>query len=337
MVLQFPTTQEITHIVRNRVMDQSLFIGRQFCPVVSEFVLDIQYDVLEASFGMTQPHQIGTEPKTIQVPTIETKRFGTGYWKESVRINEAELLYARQAGTYNQRAGRDLVAQRSIHMDTRLETRLEWLVWQTVVNGLLDIKDKDVRYKVDYKIPNKNKIDISKDATRKWSHPDADPIADLNDWLLLYRGTGAKPKRAYFNATVAKVLSANNKFRELLKRYNVQLTGLTNVAEGLKVLIPNLEFVMYDEGYLDENKTFQMFIPDGQMVIIGDYPSEKMMDFVSTMSLHNGGLDKPQPGKFALVEDKSQAEKNPYIDLTVGIYGLPRVFHPDWIVSVKVV
>ncbi|WCK53843.1 major capsid protein [Aneurinibacillus sp. Ricciae_BoGa-3] len=337
MTLQFPTTQEITHIVRNRVVDPSMFIGRQFCPIVPEYVLDIQYDVLYPSFGMTKPHQIGTEPSTINVPVMDTKRFGTAYWKETYRINEQELLYARQAGSYNQRAGRDLVAQRSIHMDTRLETRLEWLTWQAVINGTLNIDDNGVQYAVDYKIPDSNKKDISAVTGQKWSDTkNSDPIADINDWILLYRGTGAKPRKAYFNASVAKLLSTNANFRELLKRYNVQLTGLSNVAEGLKILIPNLEFEMYDEGYLDESKNFQLFIPDNQFIIIGDYPGEKMMDFVSTITLHNGGVGNPQPGKFALIEDKSQAEKNPHLDLTVGIYGLPRMFHPNWIVTAKV-
>jgi len=335
MTLQFPTTQEITHIVRNRVVDPSMFIGRQFCPIVPEYVLDIQYDVLEPSFGMTKPHQIGTDPATIDVPISGTKRFGTAYWKETYRVNEKELLYTRQAGSYNQRAGRDLVAQRSIHLDTRLETRLEWLTWQAVINGTIAVDDNGVKYNVDYKIPSKNKIDVTK-TMKAWSDPTSDPITDINDMILLYRGTGAKARKAYFNATVAKYLSANENFRELLKRYNVQLTGLSNVAQGLKVLIPDLDFVMYDEGYLDDKKNFQLFIPDGKFVIIGDYPGEKMMDFVSTISLHNGGIDNPQPGKFALVEDESQRKKNPHLDLTVGIYGLPRIFHPNWIISAKV-
>jgi len=336
MTLQFPTTAEITHIVRNRAVDPTQFIGRQFCPIVPEYVLDIQYDILAPSFGMTKAHQIGSEPKTANVPKMDTKRFGTAYWKETLRVNEQELLYARQAGSYNQRAGRDLIAQRSIHMDTRLETRLEWLTWQSVINGTLNIDENGVNYTVDYKVPDVNKPDISTVSGQKWSDPKSDPISDINTWILLYRGTGAKPRKAYFNTTVAKALSTNANFRELLKRYNVQLTGLSNVAEGLKVLIPNLDFVLYDEGYLDETMSFQQFIPDGQFVIIGDYPGEKMMDFVSTISLHNGGIGNPQPGKFALVEDESQSNKNPYLDLTVGIYGLPRVFHPNWIVSAKV-
>jgi len=135
MPLTFPTTKEITHIVRNRVYDPSQYIGSSFCPVTPEYVAEIEYDVLAPSSGMTKPHNLNANPTVIDVPNMGTKRFGTGYWKETSTIKEDELLKARAAGSYNQRAGRDLVMLRSVHMDTRLETRIEWLRWQVPVIG----------------------------------------------------------------------------------------------------------------------------------------------------------------------------------------------------------
>lgn len=338
-VLTFPSTAEITHIVRNRVVDVSAFRARSFCPITPEYAADIQYDILQSSFGMTKAHQIGTNPTTVNVPIMDTKRHGTGYWKETVRLNEKELLYARAAGSWNQRAGRDLVVQRSLHLDTRLETRIEWLSWQPLVANTLNIDENGVKYTVDFKVPDSNKVTPA----IKWTDAEnCDVVSDINEWLLLYRGSGAKPKKVSFNQQTATWIINSKKFQDTLKQSQFAgLLSVSNVADALKLRISTVDFEVYDEGYLEENETdhtydFKPFIPDGVVSIRGDYTGEKMMDFATTISLHNGGLDKPQPGKFSIVEDKSSQEKNPYIDMTVGIYGLPRVFHPNWIVRAKV-
>lgn len=335
--MKFPTTRELTHIVRNRSVDPKRFIGAGFCPVTDHYAKDIEYDVLEASTGMTKAHNVGTDPKVVKLPGQTLKRMGTGYWKETYRINEAELLYARQAGTINQRAGRDLVLKRSLEMDDRLETRLEWLRWQPPVAGQVVVDENGVKYTVDYGIPAANKPELAGNA--QWSDTvNSDPITNITTWLMLFRGTGARGVEAYFNMNVASYLAKNAVIRELLKQtqYAMNLSA-ENIDKALKLLFPKLDFTMYDEGFVDDNGNFHPFIPDDRFVIRGQgQTNELVMDFASTISLHNGTLDNPQPGKFAVIEDESTKQKNPHIDITVGIYGLPRLFHPNWFISAKV-
>ncbi len=337
MPLIFPTTQEVSHVVRNRVADPTLFIGRTFCPVRDYWSKDIEFDVLEATTGMTLAHKIGTDPKVVTLAGQSRKRMGTGYWKETYRINEEELLFARQAGTYNQRAGRDQVLQRSLEMDDRLETRLEWLRWQPLVAGSLVVEEDDVKYTVDYSLPEGNMPEL--EGTELWSAvTTADPVSNIITWLLLFRGTGARAVDAYFNMVTAGYLAKNRKIINLLKNTQyAKLLSADNIAEALKLIFPKLNFHAYDEGYVDKELNFHPFIPDGRFVIRGQGPvNELMMDFAATISLHRGTLEKPLPGKFAIIEDESMKKKNPFVDITVGIYGLPRVFHPNWIVSAKV-
>ncbi len=337
MSLSFPTTQEVTHIVRNRVVDPAKFIARSFCPIMPVYAEAIEYDVLGASLGMTRAHNVGADPKLVELPGQSRKRMGTAYWKETYRINEAELLYARREGTYNQRAGRDLVIMRTKQQDDRLETRIEWLSWQPLAAGQLAVDENGVKYTVDYGIPVGNKPSL--EGAALWSAiTTADPLANITTWLLLYRGTGAKGVTAYFNMKVAGYLAQNSKIRDLLKNTQyAKFLSANNVAEALRLLFPQLNFEVYDEGYADEIGTFYPFIPDNKFVIRGEgMVGEKLMDFASTISLHNGTLENPQPGKFAVVEDKTGNSKNPYLDLTVGIYGIPRVFHPNWIVVATV-
>lgn len=335
--MQFPTTREVSHIVRNRSVDPKRFIGASFCPVTDHYAKDIEYDVLEGSTGMTKAHNVGTDPKVVKLPGQTLKRMGTGYWKETYRINEAELLYTRQAGTINQRAGRDLVLKRSLEMDDRLETRLEWLRWQPPVAGQVVVDENGVKYTVNYNLPAANKPEL--DGVDLWSAADtADPITNITTWLKLFRGTGARGVEACFNLNVASYLAKSAVIRELLKQtqYAMNLSA-ENIDKALKLLFPKLDFTMYDEGYVNDNGNFNPFIPDDRFVIRAQgQQNELLMDIASTISLHNGTLDNPRPGKFAVIEDKTQQEKNPYIDITVGLYGLPRLFHPNWIVSAKV-
>lgn len=335
--MEFPTTQEITHIVRNRAYDSSLYIGATFCPLQNEYVTQIEYDILEPAYGMTSAHVLGGDVKNVEVPNMGTKRFGTAYWKEKIRIDEAKLLNARAAGSYNKRAGRELVMQAALQLDTRLETRMEWLRWQTVTNGKIVVTDNNINFTVTYGIPGNNRIDISGDATRKWIASTADPLSDIDDWLKLFRGSGAHAKTVYLNSDTAGAMAKNQTIRDLLKQCNYAgMLSSSNITQALRILFPKLTFVIYDGGYLAEDHSFNMFIPDGTLVLLGEYTGEKLMDFVTTLSLHNGGLSKPQPGKFSVIKDCSSSAENPYISLLVGLYGLPRVFHPNWIVSAKV-
>ena len=334
--MAFPQTAEITHVVRNIVTDPARFLGRVFCPMRDVFAAQIEFDVLAAAQGMTPAHNLGSDPKMAKLPGMKTKKIGTGYWKETKRINEAELLNARMAGTYNQRAGRLLVVEKANMLNSRLETRIEWLIWQAVTGGQIQIDENGVKYTVLYDIPAKNKVTLA--AGDKWSNADADIPSIITAWMLLYRGTGARPIKMYFNLKVAGYIAANNKIKELLKNtVYASFLSAANITQALKLLFPKIDFVIYDEGYVDETDNFHSFIPDDHVVMIGEgQPGELMMDFGTTISLHNGGLEQPQPGKFSIIDDKSEQEKNPYLDVTVGIYGLPRVYHPNWIVTAKI-
>lgn len=338
-MLQFPTTQEVTHIIRNRYQDPGIFIGRGILPDKETRAAKILVDVVDAPTGMTRAHALGSDPKIIKGLGSRRREYRTGHWKETRRWNEQELLETRQLGTFSERAGRDLVNQGAIQLDNRLEVRKEWLRWQALTNGIIEIDEDGVQYTVDLGVPAANKIDLTGVGEIPWSdHANANPVKDLLEMIQLFIGTGARPGTMYYNQVVAADLVQNAVLRDLLKQSTmIAQLNETNLPQVLKMLIPRLDFVQYDQGWADEDKDFHFFVPNSHVVITGiGAPGEQMGDFASTISLHNGGVDNPQPGKFSIMEDHSQKEKNPYIDLTVGQYGLPRLFHPNWIVSAKV-
>ncbi|MFB6364476.1 major capsid protein [Paenibacillus elgii] len=325
VALSFPTTQEVNHIVRKTIVDTSEFRGQDFCPMAEAFAAEIKVDVIDATSGITPPHALNADPKVATLSGQSVRKYATGYWRETHRINEDELLTARQEGTFNERAGRLRVIHRSNEMNVRLETRIEQLRWAAVTKGKIDVDENGVKYTVDMKIKNKKSYPILSDPSL--SIPNI-----LDELTTAYHGTGAKLAKIYFNHDIAKALAANSVIRDLLKQ-SVYATNLTsmNITNALKMLFPKIDFEVYTEGYSD-GKNFVYFLPEAAFVCIGK-GREKLMDFCSTIALQNGGLDNPRPGKYASIEDKSSSSKNPYVDVTVGINGLPRVHHPEWIIS----
>jgi hypothetical protein len=326
--LSFPTTQEINHIVRNIITDPSKYRGMSFAPVVSAYAARIQVDVINATAGITPPHALNSEPKVATLSGQSTRDYATGYWRETYRINEEELLYARQEGTYNERAGRLRVMRRSTELNTRLDTRIEQLRWAALVNGKVQVNDNGVNYTVDMKIPNSNK------QTFPWiSDETRDIVADLETLKEIYLGTGAELDTIFMSIQIAKALASNASIKDLLKQ-SVFAANLSpsNLPKALQLLFPELKFEVYKQGYGDGKGNFVQFLPAGSFVGIGK-GGEVGMDFCTTLALQNGGVDNPQPGKFSAIEDKSANEKNPFVDITVGINGLPRVHHPNWFIS----
>jgi Phage major capsid protein E. len=328
----FPTAKEISHIVRNRITDPKKYIGATFAPLKPVYADSIEYDELDAAVGMTAVHNLDTDPKLVPPPSGALKRMGTGYFKETVRFNEKELLTARRYGTYNERAGRELIVNGAVLLDTRLETRLEYLRWQAVTNGKIELQESNIA--VNYNLPGM----LSRTGTKKWGAADADPVADISDLIENFIGTGTKCSTIYLTSKTARCAAESPKMIELLKQSGfAMLLSMHRYAECLKSLFPAIEFVIYDEGYAKTKDDFKYFLPEAMVVAMGDSEdvSNPIMDFASTISLHNGGLDKPQPGKFSLLDDKS-TEKNPFVDVTVGLYGLPRIFKPKAIQRLKV-
>lgn len=328
MNLTFPTTQEINHIVRNIITDPTQYRGMTFAPIVTAYAARIQVDVIDATQGITPPHALNSEPKVATLSGQSVREYATGYWRETYRLNEEELLYARQEGTYNERAGRLRVMRRATELNTRLDTRIEQLRWSALVNGKVQVNDNGVNYTVDMKIPNSNKVTFAwvSDNTR-------DIVADIESLRELYLGTGGKLDTIWMPPQVAKALASNQVIKDLLKQ-SVFATNLSpsNLPKALQLLFPEVKFEVYEEGYGDGKGNFVQFLPANSFVCTGK-GNEVGMDFCTTLALQNGGMEQPQPGKFSAIEDRSANEKNPHVDITVGINGLPRVHHPNWYVS----
>ena len=339
-MLNWPGIEVINRVVEEFPENPEGFVGQEILPLNVIGYADngktIQWDIRGPALGMVPAHSLNSDPKLMDFPVLKTKAMPTAYWSGRHRIGESDILNIRRLGTFGERLANDLVVDAIKTARTQVRTRVEYLRWQAL-QGAVAVNENGVKFSTNYEIPNANKVDVSDGAGEYWTHENADPIRDLQEATELFRGTGAGDPICYFNRKTAGYLSQNKKVRDLVTGSPlVTGTGVKQIGDLLLPLVGDLgRMVQYDRGYRASNGAWTPFIPDNKVILVGQGPmGERLGEFASTPNLHNGGLD-PRPGEFYKPIDKT-GEANPYYDVLGGIYGMPVIFHPNWVVVLTI-
>ncbi len=339
--INFPDAQYITDVIRERTPDPAEYIGLSMVPLDTKKQDNsprvITWDIKGPVTGMTHASVLGSNPQMVKHTTLKTKAMKTAYWKEFKRLDEDDLLHLRGLGPDDRtRAAAELIADSVMILETRLETRMEWLVWQ-MFHGTLTLNERGVIRVIDYEIPAGNKIN----ASVNWSTTGtSDPILDIQNIAKLASDYGTEIDTIYINHQQATWLANSTKVRDLVKTSSeVVNIGVGNVGELIFTLagVPG-KFVIYDKGYLNDSGTFTRFIANEKVVVkLKNLPQlGKFASFRSTPSLYNGGVANATGGKFYRAKDMTDDIHKPHYDMLMGIYGLPVMFHPEWVVVLTV-
>lgn len=330
--LGLPTTEEATEILQQWQPDPALYIGASILPERGLNSLKLSWQSEKRTGGMTQAHSLDADPRLINQPGRDTFEAEPYFFKEGFRLNESDLLTVRQMNALNptnQRAGRDLIARRLTTLDRRLMVRQEWLRW-AALRGAMSIDENGIVANETWAVQTANPDGAD------WDSPStADPRADFDAIKLLYRGMGATAvgANAYMNRVTAGLLAGTDQLKDAITndRSAVRLITLDNVLEVFGV-IAGVVPTIYDEGYIDSSDTFQPFIPDNKIIVVGRPTQGEELGFLASVpSLHNGGIDNPQPGKFVIIEDETD-KPNPKYSGYAGWYGGTILLHPEYVV-----
>lgn len=333
--LGFPTPTMIQEVFRLWEPDPQQFIASSLLPTEGYPIELVEWDIYGPVTGMTNPTTMGVDPVLVPFKKQETVLYKTAHWKDTLRFDESDFLRIRRMGTINQLAGQDAVYEGARMQDLRLETRLEYMRWGAL-SGTLNINENGINRSIDYRIPAGNKVT----AATPWNDTaNAKPIEDIQAWTELGLGVSNGRPTMYMNVYDVKFLSQNAQIRELIKQNPVVLNlGRDTIQQVFPQLVGDLEsIVVYRDGFLDAaSGHYTPFIPKGKVFLVFPPPrGQRLGAFKTTPSVHNGGFGNPQPGKFVVVEDKSNS-KNPIYDMTVGIYGLPVIYFPQCVVPATI-
>jgi len=326
--ISWPTSKVLDIAIRKIACNTDEFLGARFAPLAPRMAQVVEYDEIHGPMGMVQAHNLDSDPPTTKMPNVIKKSFTPGYFKEKIVVNESDLLKLRSLGaTEYQTATRQEIIQEGLFtLNTRIENRLEWLRWQAILNGQVDIDENNIKFSATYGVPaaNLNGTVAASWATKSSSKP-------VEDFLTLQQnfiGSGYRMKNIILNSYTASLfcLATDTKTFAGAGIQEKVLPG--NISKYGPVFLPGTEWVIYDGGYKTDAGVFTKFIPDNKIVLLGDAPIGEIIDIVTVPSL-NGSGGTPSPGKFAFINEEIVNKANPRVELIGGIYCLPRIRRPE--------
>lgn len=196
-----------------------------------------------------------------------------GYWGEHDDLNE-EIMTKWGGIACNTML--DLTEYTTMLQNQLLErraNRIEYSIWQSLVFGRYTALNSSgqVIHEGEFNIQNTS-------VPVPWTNfASSFPLRDFRQIQLLGRGTSTRfdsCARAYMNRVTANALMSN---------VNVQDVGRVGLSACCTFMSPaqiNEQFMaqglpqiqIYDEGYLDDSGGFNVYIPDGYVVIVGCRP-----------------------------------------------------------------
>lgn len=338
--------------------DVTEYKGAQYMPSVDIPSASVFVDVLEARGGLIQEHTLGGDPQAAPRRQFRTQQYAPGNYREFIRFHEADILKLRELGLNDQskRGIRQHLNENALVLNNRIEARMELLRWQAILNGTYVYDGKTVNFGV----PGANNVSpvapwgLSSGGFFTTSNPAATPIQDMRFWLL----GGYAPFRKY---VITKVIMNPNTARMVLDNPSVQSLIQSRFASDsyaaqhdvnalFSFLVPGMPPIeVYKGWYQSEsiNATTGaitvsdaiFFIPDGKVFFEAKLPDmNKIGDVVMSLTLANGSVDAPAPGKFILVDEHiADRPGNPYIDVFGGFAGGPRLKRPQDVLTATVI
>lgn len=155
--------------------------------------------------------------------------------------------------------------------------REEWMCATAMLKGYIPIKGEGVDYVIDFGFTNKETLS----GGNLWSSNTADPLADIDRWVLTCQQNGYRTpnvclmERTAYDKFMARLIakSALNQLSQRLELVTLNPRQLNeNVIYGGTILKYNMDIYIYNEWYLDDwtdpsNPTEQPLVPTGAVML----------------------------------------------------------------------
>lgn len=331
--LGFPTPTVLQEVFQQWEPDPKKYPGAELLPVEGYPLELVEWDIYSAVSGMTQATVPGADPPFAEFIKLGHKQLRALYFADTLRFTQTDIQRVRRAGTINALAGEELVMRGLRLQDYRVETRLEWLRWQALMNALA-VDENGTKRTFDFGFPAGH---VVTPATPWSTVATATPVEDLQAATELFLGKSDGRPTMWINSVDVKWLARNATVRDLLKQSVLVLQlGREKIAEIFPQLVGDLESIrIIKSGWKDGALTYTSFLPNGRVLLTAPPPHGQRLGAVrTTPDVRNGGVD-PKPGKWVLIEDKLQS-KNPYYDITAGVSAAPCIFFPECIAVLKI-
>ena len=329
-MIEWPTAFAVRKTVEKFKVDISDYIGMTLLfPFETTDEQEVRYFIEMVKGGMISAHSLDSDVKIIGKDGAEEIKWKPFYFREAKRWNESDILklaeldHKHRRMRINRMVGKEIAKQKP-----RVIKRIEWSVWKAILTGKVTVKENNVNITADYGVPTAN---ITKTPSITWDNADtAKGIADLIKAKRTYfKGTGKKLGKVIMNPDTLQLLCDMKDTWTKYKGSTVKEAWTSDTAiRLLKMLITNVDFLIYEGEYDDEAGNVHEHLPFGKIVFWPKAEKGEIGNWTSTPSVLNGGINNPQPGIYGFTEDKTK-KSNPHFDLGIGVHGAPMYLRPD--------
>lgn len=326
--------QEIAQILIPRLEQDRL--GFTLFPTVNVDDWILSWELYDNFQGLQAARGLNGQPPKVKRVGLKRYMMEPGAYGEYDTIDEVEITRRRRIGTLADAIDISelvMVAQRNL-LQRRLD-RIEWIIWTLLSTGTFSVAG-----------PNQSIIHTdtvtlgSYAASVGWAtSATATPLHDFRQVQLRHRGQSVSFNRdamAIMNLVTFNNMIMNTNNADL---YGRRVTGLATVnsPEQMSALLAqdNLPtFVVYDQGYLDTTGTFQPFIPDNKVIVIGKRTNGAPVgNFAFARNANNPGS---APGAYMKIVDNGEREVPRSIQIHDGFNGGVQLLYGSAIVVMSV-
>lgn len=334
----------LTDLVQNYIPSQNR-IGARFLPNKSVPTRETEWDVVLGANNIAPI--VAWDAQSPLVGKAGVRRYAAKAVdiREKDEIGEADILFLRAAGereTNNAAANaRANIRKQIAKMKNDVENRLEKMRFDVFLTGRLSVNDtvdgQLIALNYDFGIPAASFRDATDDSGGVvWSNTSTGDarVQFKSAKLAIRNATGQTVTSALMNSNTRDLIDHQTLIRQDL----VYVSGPADLVRGANItdVLSGIRIETYDDGYkLDVNGegAHQFFLPDNKVIFfVGpSVGGEVFGDMATSPSLLSDG--SIVEGIFA----EQWTSPDPTREYTrVGQVAIPRVFHPDWFVTLTV-
>jgi hypothetical protein len=337
--LVYPTSQKLKLIEQELIpvmtLEDPIF---QIFPITEEDDDLLRWEQKDNFKGLQQIRGLNNLPPRINRiggrGFIETP----GYYGEFGLIDEREITKRRKWGTFGDPIDiSEPVMEIQAQLLQRRLNRIRQICWLLATTGTFAVSNGQgvLMHQGAYTMQTYT-------ALVAWAtSATARPIADLRLMKLLSRGHSVifdRQSKIYANAVTVNNLIMNANANDLFGRRGIAGSTFNSLSQINDIFLANdlPTIVPYDEGYLDESGTFQLFIPNNVAIAIGRRESGVALgEYRMTRNANNPGA---APGPYTRVIDNIDTTKDVPRQIAVhdGHNGGPVLYFPSAIVRLSV-
>lgn len=344
----YPSSAELIEIAQDKmprlIQDRPIF---DLMPIASQDENVLLWEQMDNFQGLQQVRGLNGAPQRVKKTGVNRYSMVPGAYGEYEPIDETEITTRRRIGQFGTPVDiSDLVMYTQDKLLLRRLDRIELMGWTLLLTGTFSVANADGTVTHTDTFPVQ-----SFSASTPWSTwATATPMQDLRTIQLKSRGHSVnfgRKAKCFVNRKTGNDILSNSNATDLYGRRTGQAAGpalppggtLNTLKDVNAVLLDQdlPEIVIYDEGYLSDGTdgnaagSFQLFIPNGEAVVVGVRPAgQTIAQFRYTRNANNPDAG---PGAYMRVIDKGEIQIPRSVEVHDGFNGGPVIFFPSGIVK----